>query len=128
MIDTKALRWGSARSGRAKASSLPRLGLAIVLALSATPARSDDHRESAFRGKRIAEANCAVCHAIGGHDASTLAGAPPFRDIGARIEPGQLREILRGAVFLEHAAMPDFQPSDDQAVDLATYIHSIAAP
>ncbi len=105
------------------------IGLAVMAGVAvASTALADEHRESAFRGKRIAEANCAVCHAIGGHDSSPLAAAPPLRDVGSRIRVERLREMLRGAVFLKHAAMPDFEPSDDQAADLATYITNIATP
>ena len=102
------------------------LGPALVM--SATLAYADDHRESAFRGKRIAEANCAICHALAQVDESTVPAAPPLRDLGASFSLVDLRQMLRGGVFLKHAIMPDFEPTPAQADDLATYIHSIASP
>lgn len=100
----------------------------LALAMAMSPALADDELESAFRGKRLAEANCAGCHALAQIDESTLEAAPPLRVIGARFSLPQLEEMLSGAVFLEHAEMPDFQPTAEQAHDLAAYIHSIASP
>jgi cytochrome c len=102
--------------------------LAILLALAASlaAARGEDDRESAFRGKRLAEANCSGCHAIAQFDESPLRMAPPLRDIAGSNSASVLREKLRGAVFLEHAVMPDFEPSDEQADDLANHMLSIA--
>lgn len=104
-----------------------RIPLAILaMAVSVTAACADDERESAFRGKRIAEANCATCHAIAQFDGSPLPSAPPLREIGARFAFAELRVLLRGPVFLDHAEMPDFEPSQVQADDLATYMIDIA--
>lgn len=100
--------------------------IALLLA-SMAGAAADDHRESAFRGKRLAEANCATCHAVAQVDASPLAQAPPLREIGGRIPFELLLELLRGQVFVEHAVMPDFEPDTRQAEDLATYLASIAS-
>jgi mono/diheme cytochrome c family protein len=105
-----------------------RLLTAFLLALALPPSAhaDDDERESAFRGKRLAEANCAGCHAIAQFDDSPLRLAPPFRNMAERFSPSALRALLGGPVFLEHAVMPDFEPSAEQAEDLATYILSIA--
>lgn len=99
----------------------------LVMAAALSAAMADDQRESAFRGKRMAEANCATCHAIAQVDMSTLRSAPPLREIGGMIAFTRLRNVLTGQVFLEHAIMPDFEPTEAQADDLATYIHSIAS-
>ncbi len=101
--------------------------IAIGLCLLAIPALAEGDRESAFRGKRLAEANCATCHAIAQFDESTLASAPPLRVVGARTSRARLREMLGGRVFLDHAVMPDFEPDSEQADDLANYIASIAS-
>jgi mono/diheme cytochrome c family protein len=98
---------------------------AVAVLIFAFAAQADD-AESAFRGKRLAEANCAGCHALAQHDKSTLAIAPPLREIGSRFAPKELRDMLHGKVFLEHAAMPDFEPDDGQAADLANSILSIS--
>lgn len=91
-------------------------------------AAAGDDAESAFRGRRIAEANCAGCHALAQFDESTLPAAPPLREIGRTISAKELRELLRGPVFERHAAMPDFEPDARQARDLAAYIADIARP
>lgn len=100
--------------------------LVIAMAASTAAAADDDRRESAFRGKRIAEANCAACHAVAQFDASPLEAAPPLREIGRAIPPERLRQLLRGAVFADHAVMPDFEPDRQQADDLAAYMRDIA--
>lgn len=110
-------------------AGLVRIVTMLVVALAAQTAAAaseDDRRESAFRGKRIAEANCATCHAIAQLDASPLPAAPPLREIGRTIPAERLRELLRGAVFADHAVMPDFEPDEEQADDIANYIRSIA--
>lgn len=101
--------------------------LAIVaLFLLAADLPHGERRESAFRGKRIAESECGTCHGIGRFDGSSIARAPPFRVIAGRISRGDLIEMLRGPVFLTHEIMPDFEPTTGQAADLAEYMLSIA--
>jgi cytochrome c len=101
------------------------IAIASVL-VAELPANAEDDLESAFRGKRLAEANCAGCHAIAQFDESTLGAAPPLREIGSRFSPKELRDMLSGKVFREHAMMPDFEPDHQQAADLANYILSIS--
>lgn len=101
--------------------------LAIVaLGLLAADPTHGERRESAFRGKRIAETECGGCHGIGQFDGSSIAQAPPFRVIAGRISRGDLIEMLQGPVFLKHEIMPDFEPTREQAADLTEYMLSIA--
>jgi len=81
--------------------------------------------ESAFRGKRLAEVNCADCHAIAQVDASLDPSAPPFRAMAERRDLTTLRTEMTGDLFLRHAVMPDFEPDARQADDIVTYIESI---
>jgi cytochrome c len=81
--------------------------------------------ESAFRGKRLAEANCADCHAIAQVDESLEPAAPAFRAMGLRRNLATLRTEMTGDLFLRHAVMPDFEPDARQADDIVTYIESI---
>jgi mono/diheme cytochrome c family protein len=99
------------------------LWLLLTLAIAEPAAASDP--ESAFRGKRLAEANCADCHAIAQVDESLEPAAPPFRALARRRELSTLRSEMTGALFLRHAVMPDFEPDARQADDIATYIESI---
>ena len=107
---------------------MAQLAISIVMATTLlVQLAPDDHREAAFRGKRIAEANCGSCHALAQIDESTLSDAPPFRDLAETYRLEELRAMLRDDVFLRHAVMPDFEPTEAQAGDLAIYIHSLSA-
>lgn len=97
--------------------------LMLTLAL-AQPAAAIDP-ESAFRGKRLAEANCADCHAIAQVDESLDPAAPPFRAMAKRRDLATLRTEMTGDLFLRHAVMPDFEPDAKQADDIVTYMESI---
>lgn len=90
----------------------------------AQPAAAFDP-ESAFRGKRLAEANCADCHAIAQVDESLDPAAPPFRAMARRRDLATLRTEMTGDLFLRHAVMPDFEPDAKQADDIVTYMESI---
>ena len=109
---------------------LPRLvGGALVaaagLALLASSAWGADAALIA-KGKRLAEANCAVCHAIGPEGASKLAAAIPFRDMALDFDQSELEDALNEGVPTEHPAMPDWQMTPDQAAALAAFIISLA--
>ncbi|MGY6706927.1 MAG: c-type cytochrome [Rhizobiaceae bacterium] len=81
-------------------------------------------RESEFRGRRLAEANCYDCHALALEDESLDPRAPPFRDLALRGEA--LREDMAGDLFARHPEMPDFEPSADQIDDLVDFMESLA--
>lgn len=81
--------------------------------------------ESAFRGKRLAEVNCAECHAIAQVDESLDPAAPPFRIMARRRDLATLRAEMTGDLFLLHAVMPDYEPDARQADDIVTYMESI---
>lgn len=97
--------------------------LFAMLALMRPAAAADP--ESAFRGKRLAEVNCADCHAIAQVDESLDPAAPPFRAMARRRDLATLRAEMTGDLFLRHAVMPDFEPDARQADDIVTYIESI---
>lgn len=82
--------------------------------------------ELVAKGKRLAEANCAVCHAIGETGTSKLAAAIPFRDMALDFDQSDLEDALNEGVPTEHPAMPDWQMTPDQASALAAYIMSLA--
>lgn len=96
---------------------------AAITAIVQTAPAAD--RESEFRGKRIAEANCAACHAIAPYDSSEHPEAPPFRGLGRVTSLTALREDLAGALFLRHPEMPDFEPTLEQADDIYYFIQSL---
>jgi cytochrome c len=79
-----------------------------------------------FHGKALAEKNCTACHAIGVTGNSPLREAPPFRDIAANYDEGELEDALNEGVATEHPAMPDWQMTPEQAAALARYVMSLA--
>ena len=98
--------------------------LSITATVASVAAFAAD-RESEFRGRRIAEANCASCHAIALHDESAVPDAPAFRTIAELPSFARIRRELAGELFRRHPEMPDFEPSRDQADDIADYIESL---
>ena len=104
--------------------SLRAAGMACLIALLASQARAADP-ESEFRGRRLAEANCAHCHAIAFYDPSENTAAPPFRDLRRKISLASLRKQFAGDFFRRHPEMPDFEPTRDQIDDIVDFIESI---
>jgi len=82
-------------------------------------------RESEFRGRRLAEANCYDCHALALEDESLDPRAPPFRDLALRGDVEALRDDMAGDLFARHPEMPDFEPTSDQIDDLVDFMESL---
>lgn len=97
-------------------------GAALLLAAQVEAA----DRESEFRGRRLAEANCYGCHAIALYDESLDERAPPFREMAMRSDFEVLRQDMAGDLFLRHPEMPDFEPTPGQIADLVVFIESLA--
>jgi mono/diheme cytochrome c family protein len=90
--------------------------------LAATPAAAQD---LIAKGRAIAEANCARCHAIGTAGASPFSGAPPFRTLSARYPITDLEEALAEGIVSGHPAMPQFEFAPDDIAALVAYLQSI---
>jgi cytochrome c len=84
-------------------------------------------------GKRIAQAYCSGCHAIGRSGASPLADAPPMRELGRR---GDLMDLLSEGMITtpgvqeegerrRHPRMPAAPLDEAQLSDLLAYLRSI---
>ena len=82
--------------------------------------------ESEFSGRRIAETNCAVCHAISLDDRSENPDAPPFRLLTRSRGLAALRTDMAGDLFRRHPEMPDFEPTPKQLDDIVNFIGSIS--
>jgi cytochrome c len=82
--------------------------------------------DATARGKRLAESNCAICHAIYETGTSPLVIAPAFRDIAVNYDFADLEDAFNEGVATEHPAMPDWQMTPEQAEALAAYIMSLA--
>ena len=77
------------------------------------------------RGLRLAERNCAVCHAIGARGASPNKAAPPFPTLHRRYPAETLDEAFRKGLLSGHPAMPEFRFRPDELTDLTAYLRSL---
>lgn len=77
-------------------------------------------------GRRLAEENCARCHAVGENGESPFEEAPPFREFPARWPLENLEEALAEGIVVGHEAMPEFVLAPQQIADLLAYIESLA--
>lgn len=96
-----------------------------ALAFTAAAAAQDDQAKI-DHGKRLAESNCAICHAIYATGDSPLVIAPKFRDIAVSYDFADLEDAFNEGVATDHPAMPDWQMSPEQAEALAAYIMSLS--
>lgn len=86
-------------------------------------------------GRKVAERNCAACHAIGDGE-SPLTEAPPFSRLKYRYGPGGLAQLLEEGMIrnwprpLEEGArpiyprMPALDLGEDEITALADYMRS----
>lgn len=102
------------------------IAVALLAMVAMVPAAAQSlDPESAFRGRRLAETNCAPCHAIAQIDESEHPDAPPFRHMANRRPLETLPADMLGDLFLRHAVMPQFEPDERQVNDIVTYMKSI---
>lgn len=76
------------------------------------------------RGRALAQANCARCHAIGAEGESPLTQAPPFRSLHRRYPVENLAEALAEGIKVAHP-MPEFRLEPGQIEDLIAYLKSL---
>jgi tetratricopeptide (TPR) repeat protein len=77
-------------------------------------------------GKKLAEKNCAWCHATGAKGQSSNPKAPPFRTIASRYPVLALREPLSRGIAAPHDQMPNFKLPDADVDKIIAYIDSLA--
>lgn len=101
------------------------ISIAALAGLVATQAAAQG--ESAIeRGRSIALARCAVCHAVEPGDASPHRITPPFRDLHERYPVEMLEEALRTNVVSGHDEMPMFELESADMRALLAYIDSLS--
>ncbi len=76
-------------------------------------------------GKRLAEMNCARCHAVGSKDKSSHREAPPFRKLLKRYPIDALQEAFATGIETGHPDMPVFKMSQTQTADVLAYIEGL---
>jgi mono/diheme cytochrome c family protein len=118
----------------------PRLVLLALLgaALAAEPALARE-TDAQTHGRRIAEARCGQCHALG-EGPSPLADAPPFATLHRRYpEGGGLRDLLGEGMIAPatppeegqprmHPRMPQARLDDDELAALISFLKAAQAP
>lgn len=99
---------------------------AIAAAVAAMPAGAATPDEIDL-GRKLAEESCSACHATGADDASKLAEAPAFRDLGKRYPVRDLEEALAEGIVTGHEDMPEVEWDADQITAFIGYLESIQA-
>lgn len=79
-------------------------------------------------GRRIAETECAVCHAIDLFSRSPNPAAPPLREVLAVNDPDSLAYRFIDALRIGHDEMPLFDFDIRAADALVAYLKSISEP
>src|SRR5215207_4485991 len=95
----------------------------FLLVFASSVSRADD----IAAGKKLVEANCSRCHAVGVTGDSPLAKAPPFREVVTRYPPESLGEALVEGIVTGHNEMPEFVFEADQATEIIAYLDSLKA-
>jgi mono/diheme cytochrome c family protein len=103
----------------------PVLPILLVAALTlASPAFA---KGNAARGLKIAERDCAACHAVGRTGESVNPKSPPFRTLAQRYPLQELEEALAEGIMVGHEGpeMPPFEFSPGRIADLMAYLGAI---
>jgi cytochrome c len=108
---------------------LTAIAFAIVINLSAPVLAAAETARQASSSARawLAERMCSACHAIGKTGASPHAPAPPFRDLGNRVDLDDFAHRLREGLTSGHPDMPTFRFTREDARALTAYLRSIQA-
>jgi len=100
---------------------LARMALVAALSAPANAALAD----SARYGFVFVKTWCSMCHAIGLHDESPLAIAPPFRTLHERYPIESLEEAFAEGIVTGHPTMPQFQLDAAQINALMAYFKTL---
>ena len=108
------------------------LGLAACQTPASAPARTTatvPAEADIARGREVAEARCASCHAIEAGLTSPLADAPSFATLYTRFPVDQLGDRIRGGLMVDHPRMPLLVSlAPDEARGLQAYLLSFRRP
>ncbi len=86
---------------------------------------STDEVASFAAGRRLAQMECAGCHAVGAEGASRNAVAPPLRALAERYPGTLLADAFPERMKVGHPAMPEFRLSPSDVDALLSYLLSI---
>ena len=79
-------------------------------------------------GRDLAVTYCAECHNVVEQGASSVAAAPPFRELAKRYPVEYLAEALAEGITVDHRSgveMPEFEFEVTQIDDLLAYLESL---
>lgn len=99
--------------------------LSVVVVALCTTSAVHAQDLSVTQGRRIAEANCSKCHAVGKFGDSPLPIAPPFRTLHLKYPVEDLEESLAEGITTGHPTMPEFRFEGDQVRDFIAYLKSL---
>ncbi len=80
---------------------------------------------TAADGLRLAEINCARCHALAATGESRHPMAPPFRTLSRNYPVNALEEAFAEGILVGHRDMPEFQLEPAEIDALVRYLNSI---
>lgn len=102
------------------------VGAAVCIATTAIAGAGEDPRVK--RGREIAVAACADCHAVGPAGTSPKPEAPPFRELGRKYPVESLEEALAEGVVVGHPGMPQVKMKEAEIGAFIAYLKSIQVP
>jgi len=79
-------------------------------------------------GERLAQEQCATCHAVDRATQSPLRNAPPFAYLGRNYPVSSLAEALAEGMITGHDSMPEWRLEPDEIRGLLGYIQSVQLP
>lgn len=99
----------------------------VIASLLTTPSHGQDQAQTE-RGRTLAEAKCAPCHAVGPVGSSVQPHAPPFRTLMQRYPAEKMEQALEKgiaeAIKAPHSN-PPFDLDQVQMGDLIAYVKSL---
>ncbi|WP_407050545.1 c-type cytochrome [Methyloraptor flagellatus] len=99
--------------------------IAVVIGFLTVMPASSEEEGGAARGREIAEAACAPCHAIGRSGTSPNPKATPFREIGRNYPVDNLEETLAEGVVTGHPEMPKVKMTPKDIGAFIAYLRTI---
>ena len=95
-------------------------------AAAAAPDRAAlEQARSIGRGRALALAHCAGCHAIAESGRSRNPLSPQFRDLHTSFPVGDLIDSIAQGAQTGHPAMPQFRFTFEQTRDLIAFVQSV---
>jgi mono/diheme cytochrome c family protein len=110
---------------RLLAASAALAALTACAAQEPPPETSVNAAELVETGRKLAQLNCAACHATDYGDESRNAAAPPLRALSERYPGALLADAFPQRMRVGHPAMPDFAFTDENLDALLAYLLTI---